>query len=138
MPGDRQKNRKKQHNLDRPPAWTTIGEPKVKEVKVRGGGKKLRALQLNQGNFSLGSSGITRRCRIIKVLYSPDNDQYATRGVITKGCVVKIDVGGFGDALDPQQDILARISTSPGQCGKADGYVLEAEELLFYLQKING
>ena len=33
--------------------------------------------------------------------------------------------------------ILARISSRPGQCGRADGYILEDEELAFYHKKIN-
>jgi len=33
--------------------------------------------------------------------------------------------------------LYARIASSPGQCGHADGYILEGEELAFYLKKIN-
>merc|ERR1711972_1038194 len=32
--------------------------------------------------------------------------------------------------------VLAAISSRPGQCGRADGYVLEGKELEFYLRKI--
>jgi len=32
--------------------------------------------------------------------------------------------------------VLARISSRPGQSGRADGYILEGEELAFYLRKI--
>jgi small subunit ribosomal protein S8e len=32
--------------------------------------------------------------------------------------------------------LYAKISTSPGQCGSADGYILEGEELAFYVKKI--
>eukprot|EP00401_Gymnodinium_catenatum_P044618 CAMPEP_0117486492 /NCGR_PEP_ID=MMETSP0784-20121206/15506_1 /TAXON_ID=39447 /ORGANISM="" /LENGTH=207 /DNA_ID=CAMNT_0005281107 /DNA_START=68 /DNA_END=691 /DNA_ORIENTATION=+ len=32
--------------------------------------------------------------------------------------------------------ILACISSRPGQCGRADGYVLEGEELTFYKRKL--
>ncbi|CAA9994527.1 unnamed protein product [Nesidiocoris tenuis] len=32
--------------------------------------------------------------------------------------------------------ILACISSRPGQCGRADGYILEGKELEFYLRKI--
>ena len=32
--------------------------------------------------------------------------------------------------------ILAAISSRPGQCGRADGYILEGKELEFYLRKI--
>jgi len=33
--------------------------------------------------------------------------------------------------------VLARISSRPGQSGRADGYILEGEELAFYLKKIS-
>ena len=33
--------------------------------------------------------------------------------------------------------LLARISSRPGQSGRADGYILEDEELAFYHKKIN-
>merc|ERR1719192_728419 len=32
--------------------------------------------------------------------------------------------------------VLAAIASRPGQCGRADGYVLEGKELEFYLRKI--
>ena len=32
--------------------------------------------------------------------------------------------------------ILARISSRPGQTGRADGYIVEGEELMFYKKKI--
>jgi small subunit ribosomal protein S8e len=33
--------------------------------------------------------------------------------------------------------LLACISSRPGQCGRADGYILEGKELEFYLRKTN-
>merc|ERR1712232_447008 len=45
--------------------------------------------------------------------------------------------------LDPALDeqfqsgrLLACIASRPGQCGRADGYVLEGEELTFYKRKL--
>ncbi|WP_411017634.1 hypothetical protein [Salmonella sp. s51090] len=32
--------------------------------------------------------------------------------------------------------LLACIASRPGQCGRADGYILEGKELEFYLRKI--
>ena len=32
--------------------------------------------------------------------------------------------------------LLASISSRPGQCGRADGYILEGKELEFYMKKI--
>ena len=35
-----------------------------------------------------------------------------------------------------QGRVLAVITSRPGQCGRADGYILEGEELAFYVDKI--
>merc|ERR1711981_1199325 len=35
-----------------------------------------------------------------------------------------------------QGKLLAKISSRPGQCGRADGYILEGEELDFYVKKL--
>ena len=43
---------------------------------------------------------------------------------------------GSGEQLASGK-ILARISSRPGQSGRADGYILEDEELSFYHKKIN-
>jgi small subunit ribosomal protein S8e len=32
--------------------------------------------------------------------------------------------------------IYAKVATSPGQIGSADGYILEGEELAFYVKKM--
>ncbi len=42
-------------------------------------------------------------------------------------------------ALDEQfltGRLLASIASRPGQCGRADGYILEGRELEFYLRKM--
>ncbi|KAG3291254.1 RPS8-like [Ictidomys tridecemlineatus] len=40
------------------------------------------------------------------------------------------------EELFQQGKLLACIASRPGQCGRADGYVLEGKELEFYLRKI--
>merc|ERR1711981_1557790 len=35
-----------------------------------------------------------------------------------------------------QGKLLAKINSRPGQCGRADGYILEGEELDFYVKKL--
>lgn len=32
--------------------------------------------------------------------------------------------------------VFARLASSPGQCGRADGYILEGKELEFYLKRL--
>lgn len=138
--------KKKQRDLhDRPAANTTLGEPRIKEVRVRGGSKKVRALQLRQGNFCLASQNVAAKCEIVEILYNPSDSELVRRGVITKGTIVKINPFPLlmHAQFDPShhqllQDGLACITTRPGQCGRADGYILEGEEKEFYLKKMRG
>ena len=68
------------------------------------------------------------------------------KGEVTKDDLSKLEGQKLQDSLQEQKEvieqlasgkILARISSRPGQCGRADGYILEDEELAFYHKKIN-
>ncbi|OAY76726.1 40S ribosomal protein S8, partial [Ananas comosus] len=55
----------------------------------------------------------------------------------------KLEKRQQGRTLDPHIEeqfgggrLLACISSRPGQCGRADGYILEGKELEFYTKKI--
>lgn len=55
----------------------------------------------------------------------------------------KIEKRQEGHKLDPHLEeqfasgrLLAAIASRPGQCGRADGYILEGRELEFYMKKI--
>lgn len=56
---------------NRQPANTRIGAKRVHLVRTRGGNRKFRALRLDTGNFSWGSEAITRKTRVIGVVYHP-------------------------------------------------------------------
>lgn len=43
---------------------------------------------------------------------------------------------GLSSILTTVFSPVACIASRPGQCGRADGYVLEGKELEFYLRKI--
>jgi len=48
-------------------------------------------------------------------------------------------VAKVADSLNAQflqGKLLAKISSRPGQCGRADGYILEGDELEFYMKKM--
>ena len=57
--GGRKANLKKKrlYEAGRPPSMTKLGPKRVKEVRVRGGNTKFRAMRLESGNFSWGSEG---------------------------------------------------------------------------------
>ncbi|KAL6975231.1 40S ribosomal protein [Sarracenia purpurea var. burkii] len=188
--------KKRKYELGRQPANTKLSSNKtVRRVRVRGGNVKWRALRLDTGNYSWGSEAVTRKTRILDVVYNASNNELVRTQTLVKGAIVQVDAAPFkqwylqhygvdigrkkktsasakkegeveGDAaieetkksshvlrklkdrqedrkLDPHVEeqfgggrLLAAIASRPGQCGRADGYILEGKELEFYMKKL--
>ncbi|KAL6217794.1 PREDICTED: 40S ribosomal protein S8-like [Fragaria vesca subsp. vesca] len=190
--------KKRKYELGRQPANTKISSNKtVRRIRVRGGNVKWRALRLDTGNFSWGSEAVTRKTRILDVVYNASNNELVRTQTLVKSAIVQVDAAPFRqwylqhynvdigrkkktaakkDAKDVaaeeadgtteetkksgnllrklekrQKDrtldshieeqfsggrLLACISSRPGQCGRADGYILEGKELEFYMKKL--
>lgn len=181
--------KKRKFEVGRPAAMTKLvhGTPKrIRTVRGRGGNLKFRALRLDQGNFSWGSQNISRKARILDVVYNASNNELVRTKTLVKGAILQVDAAPFkawfmkhygkelgkkgkaqsekekehadsvsrhvraklagrfadtkiDDAVDHQMAsgrLLVRISSRPGQCGRADGYILEGEELNFYKKKL--
>ncbi|KAI5604973.1 hypothetical protein POPTR_001G360500v4 [Populus trichocarpa] len=186
--------KKRKYELGRQPASTKLSSNKtVRRIRVRGGNVKWRALRLDTGNYSWGSEAVTRKTRILDVVYNASNNELVRTQTLVKSAIVQVDAAPFkqwylqhygidigrkkkttaakkegeeGEAvteevkksnhvlrklekrqqirkLDPHIEeqfgsgrLLASISSRPGQCGRADGYILEGKELEFYLKKI--
>lgn len=47
----------------------------IRRVRVRGGHSKFRALRLDTGNFSWGSEAVTRKTRLLDVVYNASNNE---------------------------------------------------------------
>ncbi|XP_071702984.1 small ribosomal subunit protein eS8-like [Rutidosis leptorrhynchoides] len=188
--------KKRKYELGRQPANTKISSNKtVRRVRVRGGNVKWRALRLDTGNYSWGSEAVTRKTRILDVVYNSSNNELVRtdscqecycaapfkqwylqhygvdigRKKKTTASTTKKRGGGMlligapEDAkksnhvarkiekrqedrklLDPHVEeqfsggrLLVAISSRPGQCGRADGYILEGKELEFYMKKLH-
>jgi small subunit ribosomal protein S8e len=185
--------KKRKYELGRQPAMTKLSSDKtVRRIRVRGGNFKFRALRLDTGNFSWGSEAITRKARILDVVYNSSNNELVRTQTLVKNAIIQVDAAPFrqwynqhygvdigkkkkaavtkkdeeGEAgeeekkksnhlvrkIEKRQDghkldahledqfssgrLLACIASRPGQCGRADGYILEGKELEFYLRKI--
>ena len=177
------------HELGRQPANTKLAAAKdVRQVRCRGGNIKFRALRLSDGNFSWGSENVTRKARIVDVVYNATNNELLRTKTLVKSAVVAIDCAPFrawyaqhygkkigvkerAGQLTESEDIddvkrsknvqsklstrnkghevaknvksqfqsgrlFALITSRPGQCGRADGYILEGKELDFYVKKM--
>ncbi|KAL8057960.1 hypothetical protein ABFS82_04G217800 [Erythranthe guttata] len=186
--------KKRKYELGRQPANTKLDtvNKTVRRIRVRGGNVKWRALRLNTGNYSWGSEAITRKTRVLDVVYNASNNELVRTKTLVKSAIIQVDAAPFkqwylthygvdigrkkkggadkkeeteGEAaqeakksshvlrkiekrqaerkLDPHVEeqfssgrLLACISSRPGQCGRADGYILEGKELEFYMKKI--
>merc|ERR1711894_164501 len=86
---------KRKFELGRPAAMTKLGPQRIHPVRCRGGNKKYRALRLDQGNFSWGSEAITRKTRIIDVVYNAANNELVRTKTLVKNAIVVIDATPF-------------------------------------------
>ncbi|GER43252.1 40S ribosomal protein S8 [Striga asiatica] len=186
--------KKRKYELGRQPANTKLSSNKtVRRVRVRGGNVKWRALRLDTGNYSWGSEAVTRKTRILDVVYNASNNELVRTQTLVKGAIIQVDAAPFKQwylqhygvdigrkkkavakkegeeneaaateevkksnhvqrklekrqqdrKIDPHIEeqfgggrLLAAISSRPGQCGRADGYILEGKELEFYMKKL--
>ncbi|MBA0795351.1 hypothetical protein Gohar_006218, partial [Gossypium harknessii] len=179
--------KKRKYELGRQPANTKLSSNKtVRRIRVRGGNVKWRALRLDTGNYSWGSEAVTRKTRILDVVYNASNNELVRTQTLVKSAIVQVDAAPFkqwylqhygvdigrkkktaakkegeeGETgteevkksnhvlrklekrqqnrkLDPHIEdqfasgrLLACISSRPGQCGRADGYVVDLKLLL--------
>ncbi|CAH8474915.1 unnamed protein product [Schistosoma margrebowiei] len=92
----RERNRKKRKfELGRPAAMTKLGPKRVHTVRVRGGNIKLRAMRLDQGNFSWPSQAISRKTKIIDVVYNASSNELVRTKTLVKRAIVQIDGAPF-------------------------------------------
>lgn len=81
--------------LARPASNTKLGPQRIHTVRVRGGNKKFRALRLDTGNFSWGSEAVSRKTRIIDVVYNAANHELVRTKTLVKNAIVVIDATPF-------------------------------------------
>lgn len=95
---------------------TKIKERRVKINRTRGGGIKLNLLSANEINVADPSTKKIRKAKIITVEKNPANPHYVRMNVITKGAIVKTDIGSV------------RVTSKPGRDGVVNGVLLEEKK----------
>jgi small subunit ribosomal protein S8e len=68
---------------------------KVTQVRCRGGNVKNRALRLLDGNFTWVSERISRKAKILEVLYNSTNNELVRTQTLVKNCIVAVDPSAF-------------------------------------------
>jgi len=87
--------KKRKFELARPAAMTKMAPQRIHTLRVRGGNKKYRALRLDQGNFSWPSEAVSRKTRIIDVVYNAANNELVRTKTLVKNAIVVIDAAPF-------------------------------------------
>merc|ERR1719503_207780 len=77
------------------PTNTKLGAKRISIVRGRGGNMKHRALRIDHGTFSWGSEAVSRKTRVIDVVYNATNNELVRTKTIVKNCIVKIDANPF-------------------------------------------
>lgn len=90
-----QYRKKRKFELGRQPANTKLGQKRIHTVRTRGGNSKFRALRLDSGSFSWGSEAISRKTRIIDVVYNASNNELVRTKTLVKSAIVQIDATPF-------------------------------------------
>jgi len=88
--------KKRKFELGRQPANTNMGVVKrIHTVRVRGGNIKFRAMRLESGNFAWGSETVTRKTRLISVVYNASNNELVRTNTLVKNAIVQVDATPF-------------------------------------------
>ena len=92
-------------------ANTHLSERKVKTVRTLGGSQKHKLLSANEVNVA-DKKGKFTKTKILTVLENAANPHLVRRNIITKGAVVKTDLG------------KVKITSRPGQEGTVNGVLV--------------
>jgi small subunit ribosomal protein S8e len=95
------------------PADTHIGEDRRRIIRTFGGNDKVRALRATYANVTSSANGETKKVKIEKVEENGANPNYVRRNLLTKGAIIKTEIG------------RARIMSRPGQDGLINALLLE-------------
>jgi small subunit ribosomal protein S8e len=90
-----------------------IGKERKKTVEGLSNFRKQRLLETSIINVTDPQTGKTQKTKIIEVIEHMDNINYTRMNIITKGCVVKTEVG------------KAKVTSRPGQHGIVNGILIE-------------
>ena len=114
--GRRRPHRKKRkYELGRFPTLLSDME-KIIVQRVRGGNVKVRVKRAAYANVTDPIEGTTKKVKILKIVKTPANREYARRGIITKGTIIETELG------------LAEVTSRPGQDGVINAILIKSPE----------
>jgi small subunit ribosomal protein S8e len=105
--------KKRRSEIGGAPADTHIGEDRRRIIRTFGGNRLVIALRASYANVTNPKNGETKKVKIETVEKNTANPNYVRRNLLTKGAVIKTEIGS------------ARIMSRPGQDGIINALLLE-------------
>lgn len=105
--------KKRKYEIGTEKQETSIGKPRYKIARTKGGNHKIRALSAQKANVMDPSEKITKSVRITSVIENPANPHFVRRNIITKGAIIHTEIG------------KARVTSRPGQHGIINAVLIE-------------
>ena len=97
--------KKRKYEMARQPAMTKMGAKSIRLVRGRGGNYKYRALRLDHGNFCWASEQISRKAKVIDVVYNASNNELVRTKTLVKNCIVLVDATPFKTFFNQKYNI---------------------------------
>ena len=108
--------KKRKYELGSQPVHTKIGKEDKKVVRMKGGSLKIKIHSAEFVNVLDPSTKTFKKVKILDILENKANPHYVRMKILTKGAVVKTEIGN------------ARVTSRPSQHGVVNAVVLEKEK----------
>lgn len=103
---------KRKYEMGRSPSFTKVAPAKLKKIRTKGGGSKLRLLRSDVANLYDPKSKRYFKVKIKSVVQNPASRHFVRRNIMTKGCIIDTDKG------------KARVTSRPGQDGMVNAVLV--------------
>ena len=105
--------KKRKFELGRLPTYSVIGKESKRFIVTKGKGIKIKSVSVEFANVLDKKSNEVKKVKILGILQNPANPHLVRRGLITKGAIVKTEIGN------------ARITSRPSQHGIVNAILTE-------------
>jgi len=105
---------KRKYELGSPPTETRVStEELIKKDRAMGGNYKIRVKYATFANVYDPQAKTSKKVKIISVIQTPANREYARRGIIVKGAIIQTELG------------KAKVTSRPGQDGTINAILVK-------------
>ena len=105
---------KRKYELGSPPTETRVStEELIKKDRAMGGNYKIRVKYATFANVYDPQAKTSKKVKIVSVIQTPANREYARRGIVVKGAIIQTELG------------KAKVTSRPGQDGTINAILVK-------------